>query len=117
MSYNFISQKLTTSSYIAECFRCHTIEATIPVNSMRLFLGLSINFYINQWIAKVTIGWVYGMMGFFTIFSFFFLIVLMWKGHVIRQWTPFGMGSDEEGENLVQGKCRVSTPRQSKVCV
>jgi hypothetical protein len=104
MSYNFISQKLTTSSYIAECFRSHTIEATIPVNSMRLFLGLSINFYINQWIAKVTIGWVYGMMGFFTIFSFFFLIVLMWKGHVIRQWTPFGMGSDEEGENLVQGK-------------
>jgi uncharacterized membrane protein len=71
---------------------------------MRLFLGLSINFYINDWIAAVTIGWVYGMMAFFTIFSFFFLIILMWKGHTIRQWTPFGMGSSEEGEHVLREK-------------
>ncbi|KIN08786.1 hypothetical protein OIDMADRAFT_175505 [Oidiodendron maius Zn] len=91
-----------TVNYICECFRSHTIEATIPVNSMRLFLGLSINFYINNWIAAVTIGWVYGMMAFFTIFSFFFLMILMWKGHTIRKWTPFGVGSDEEGEHVLK---------------
>lgn len=71
---------------------------------MRLFLGLSINFYINGWIAAVTIGWVYGMMAFFTIFSFFFLIILMWKGHIIRQWTPWGLGSSEEGEHVLRDK-------------
>jgi hypothetical protein len=69
---------------------------------MRLFLGLSINFYINAWIAKVDIGWVYGMMAFFTIFSFCFLIILMWKGHTIRRWTPFGVGSSEEGEHILK---------------
>jgi hypothetical protein len=42
------------------------------------------------------------MMGFFTIFSFFFLMILMWKGHVIREWTPFGMGSSEEGETVLE---------------
>jgi hypothetical protein len=69
---------------------------------MRLFLGLSINFYINQWIEKVDIGWVYGMMGFFTIFSFLFLIILMRKGHIIRQWTPHNLGASEDGEHLLK---------------
>jgi len=71
---------------------------------MRLFLGLSINFYINQWIKRVDIGWVYGMMGFFTVFSFFFLIVLMWKGDMIRSWTLFGLSASEDGEHLLEGK-------------
>ncbi|TVY26801.1 putative MFS-type transporter protein [Lachnellula hyalina] len=93
-----------TVNYIAECFRSHTVEATIPVNSMRLFLGLSINFYATQWIAKTNIGWFYGMMAFFSLFAFFFLILLMWKGHVIRSWTPFSLGSDEEGEHVVADK-------------
>ncbi|RDL40144.1 Uncharacterized protein BP5553_00123 [Venustampulla echinocandica] len=93
-----------TVNYIAECFRSHTIEATIPVNSMRLFLGLSINFYATEWVAKVNIGWFYGMMAFFTVFAFFFLMILMFWGHKIRQWTPFGLGSDEEGQHVVEGK-------------
>jgi hypothetical protein len=93
-----------TVNYICECFRKHTSEAVIPVNCMRLVMGLSINFYINQWVSAVDIGWVYGMMGFFTLFSFFFLMVLMWKGHVIREWTPFGLGSSEEGEKVLEGK-------------
>ncbi|KAH8687617.1 major facilitator superfamily domain-containing protein [Tricladium varicosporioides] len=93
-----------TVNYIAECFRSHTIEATIPVNSMRLFLGLSINFYATEWIAKVNIGWFYGMMAFFCVFAFGFLVILMFWGHIIRSWTPFGLGSDEEGEHVVEGK-------------
>jgi hypothetical protein len=76
----------------------------IPLNSMRLLMGLAINFYINPWIAAVNIGWVYGMMAFFTVFSFFFLVVLMWKGHTIRQWTPFGYGSSEEGAHVLEEK-------------
>lgn len=89
-----------TMNYVAECFRKNTSEATIPLNSFRLFLGLTINFYINDWIASVGIGWVYGMMAFFTLFSFSFLVALMWKGHEIRNASPFINSSSEEGATL-----------------
>jgi len=90
-----------TVNYICECFRTHTSEAVIPANSMRLLFGLSINFYSVQWVSKVGIGWFYGMMAFFSAFSFIFIVALMVWGHKIRQWTPFGMESSEEGAHLV----------------
>lgn len=108
-----------TVNYICECFRTHTVEATQPVDSMRLFLGLSINFYINGWVEAVGLGCelifysyeklavltcnsgVYGMMAFFSVFSFIFLIILMWKGDVIRKWTPFDLGSSEDGVHII----------------
>ncbi len=91
-----------TVNYICECFRTHTVEATLCLNSMRLFLGLSINFYINPWIAAVGVGWVYGMMAFFTVFAFCFLILLMVAGHRIRALSPFQTSSTEEGEKVLQ---------------
>ncbi|KAK7733034.1 hypothetical protein SLS53_008363 [Cytospora paraplurivora] len=96
-----------TMNYIAECFRMTTTEATIPLTSFRLLLGLTINFYIDYWITAVGIGWVYGMMAFFSVFSFFFLIVLMWKGHQIRAASPFVSSSSEEGEVLYTQKTEV----------
>jgi hypothetical protein len=90
-----------TVNYICECFRTHTSEAVIPVNSMRLYLGLSINFYSTSWVADVSIGWFYGMMAFFSAFSFIFIVILMVWGHTIRKWTPFGMGSSEEDMDLL----------------
>lgn len=97
-----------TMNYIAECFRKNTSEATIPLNSFRLFLGLTINFYINYWVEAVGLGWVYGMMAFFTLFSFTFLIVLMWKGHEIREASPFITSSSEEGEKLYRNNTETS---------
>lgn len=90
-----------TVNYICECFRTHTVEATLILNSMRLFLGLSINFYIKPWIAAVGVGWVYGMMAFFTVFAFLFLVALMIWGHAIRQITPFKTTDSEEGEHVL----------------
>ncbi|KAH8906155.1 MFS general substrate transporter [Coniochaeta sp. PMI_546] len=90
-----------TVNYICECFRTHTVEATLVLNSMRLFLGLSINFYINPWIAAVGVGWVYGMMAFFTVFAFMFLIALMIWGHKIREITPFRTSDSEEGQHVL----------------
>jgi len=46
-----------TINYICECFRTHAMEATLPVNTLRLLLGLSLNFYINPWVAAVGLGW------------------------------------------------------------
>ncbi|KAK4448432.1 MFS general substrate transporter [Podospora aff. communis PSN243] len=91
-----------TVNYICECFRTHTVEATLVLNSMRLFLGLSINFYINPWISAVGVGWVYGMMAFFSLFAFLVLVVLMIWGHAIRALTPFKTGSSEEGQFVLK---------------
>lgn len=93
-----------TMNYIAECFRRTTSEATIPLTSFRLLLGLTINFYINYWISAVGIGWVYGMMAFFSVFAFLFLVILMWKGHQIRAASPFVHSSSEEGEVIYSEK-------------
>ena len=87
-----------TVNYICECFRTHTVEATLVLDSMRLFLGLTINFYINPWITAVGIGWVYGMMAFFSVFAFLFLVLLMCFGHKIREISPFHTSRSEEGE-------------------
>ncbi|KAH8658018.1 major facilitator superfamily domain-containing protein [Xylariales sp. PMI_506] len=91
-----------TTNYTAECFRSHTVEAAIPLCSMRLFLGLTINFYINPWIAAVGVGWVYGTMAFFSVGSFGFIAVLMWKGHALRDASPFQTSVSEEGEEVLK---------------
>lgn len=90
-----------TVNYICECFRSHTTEVTLVLNSMRLFLGLSINFYINPWVEAVGIGWVYGMMAFFSIFAFMFLVLLMAAGHRIRLLSPFYAADSEEGSAVL----------------
>lgn len=93
-----------TMNYVAESFRNSTVEAVIPLNSMRLFFGLTINFYINPWIAAMGVGWVYGLMAFLCAGSFGFLVILMWKGHAIREASPFHTAASEEGEKVLTQK-------------
>jgi hypothetical protein len=52
--------------------------------------------------AAVSVGWAYGMMACFEIFAFLFIVLLMWKGHQIREWTSAALGSSEEGERLLE---------------
>jgi len=93
-----------TVNYICECFTKNPAEASITVNAYRLVFGLSVAFYIRQWVAAVSIGWCYGMMAIFAAASFIPIIVLMWKGHTIRQLTVGGLSSSEEGEQVVATK-------------
>lgn len=87
-----------TVNYVVECFTGYPAEAGIVIGAYRIVYGLTISFYINPWVAAVGVGWVYGMMAFFAVFSFFFVMLLMWKGEVIRKWQPGGLGRSEEGE-------------------
>lgn len=87
-----------TVNYVVECFTGYPAEAGIVIGAYRIVYGLTISFYINPWVAAVGVGWVYGMMAFFAVFSFFFVMLLMWKGEVIRQWQFKGLGKTEEGE-------------------
>lgn len=104
-----------TVNYICECFRTHTTEATLILNSLRLWFGLSINFYVNPWIQKVGIGWVYGMMAFFSVFAFCFLILLMFFGHAIREATPFIESKSEEGQHVLAAKDGTASASASTV--
>jgi hypothetical protein len=90
-----------TVNYVVECFKGFPAEVGIVVGAYRIVYGLTIGFYIDEWVEAVGVGWVYGMMAFFAVFSFFFVILLMWKGEVIRGMRFNGLGDSEEGERLV----------------
>lgn len=98
-----------TVNYINEAFISHSAEASIAVNLYRVGFGLSVAFYIKQWVAETGVGWAYGTMAFMEIFSFFFVMLLMWKGHVIRGLTWGGLSKSEEGEQVMDEKESHST--------
>ena len=75
-----------TVNYINECFIGHPAEASIAVNVYRVGFGLSVAFYIKEWVAETRVGWAYGMMAFFEIGSFLFIVLLMWKGMLSGGW-------------------------------
>ncbi|CAG8901689.1 unnamed protein product [Penicillium egyptiacum] len=90
-----------TVNYVVECFTRYPAEAGIVIGAYRIAYGLTISFYINPWVEAVDVGWVYGMMAFFAVFSFMFVMLLMWKGHAIRKIQFASLGSSEEGERLI----------------
>ncbi|KAJ6779709.1 hypothetical protein PWT90_09422 [Aphanocladium album] len=90
-----------TVNYLSECFTNNIEETAIVLNTFRIGFGLSVVFYVNQWVEAVGFSWTYGTMAFIQIFSWFFVMLLLWKGHRIRQWDPFGLICTEEGEHLL----------------
>ncbi|KGO43632.1 Major facilitator superfamily domain, general substrate transporter [Penicillium expansum] len=90
-----------TVNYVVECFTRYPAEAGIVIGAYRIVYGLTISFYINPWVEAVDVGWVYGMMAFFAVFSYMFVMLLMWKGHAIRKVQFASLGSSEEGERLL----------------
>jgi hypothetical protein len=91
-----------TVNYINECFIGHPAEASIAVNVYRVGFGLSVAFYIKEWVAETGVGWAYGMMAFFEIESFLFILLLMWNGHAIRRLTWGHLSQSKEGEHVVK---------------
>jgi len=90
-----------TINYLSECFTNSPEETAIVLNLFRVGFGLSVAFYINPWVDKIGFAWAYGMMSFIWLFAWLFVLLLMWKGHEIRQIDPFRMISTEEGEHVI----------------
>ena len=61
-------------------------------------------FYINPWVNAMSFHWTYGMMAFLQVFSFLFVLLLMWKGHEIRRWKVGGLAASEEGVHIIVEK-------------
>ena len=89
-------------NYVTECFKEHAAETGTVMGIYRLALGLVVPFFITPWEDAVTIGWVFGMAAFFSIGAFGLLIVLMWKGHDIRQLSFKSVASTEEGARVTK---------------
>ena len=102
MTFGSLAITPITVNYAVECFTRTPAETSIAVNVYRVGFGLSVAFYIKQWVARVSVGWAYGMMALFEVVSFGCVGLLMWKGHEIRGWTWGGLSSSEEGEHLVE---------------
>ncbi|KAJ5093761.1 major facilitator superfamily domain-containing protein [Penicillium angulare] len=84
-------------NYLIECYMDHPTEVACIMGTYRLTLGLIVPFFKDQWIDSVGVGWVFGMMAFFSLFAFSLVVVLMFYGHSLRQ-IRFGiLSKDEEG--------------------
>jgi hypothetical protein len=95
-------------NYLLECFRDHPTEVACIIGTYRLALGLAVPFFVDQWIAKVTVGWVFGMMAFFSLIAFSLVVVMMVFGHQLRQIHIGNISKDEEGVKIVESSSEVS---------
>lgn len=85
-------------NYVVECFALHSTQVGTIMGCYRLTLGLAIPFFVDPWITAVGgPGWVFGMAGFFNICGFLLILLLMWKGHRLRQFSFSRLAVDEEG--------------------
>lgn len=85
-------------NYVVECFEMHPSQVGAIMGVYRLSFGLAIPFFVDAWIDAVGgPGWVFGMAAIFSIVAFLPVLLLMWKGHWIRQFSFPRLAADEEG--------------------
>lgn len=73
-------------NYAVECFTHCATECTIAITIYRLGWGVAIPYFIASWEARVHIVWIFGMAAFFTLAASTLVLVLIWKGHVLRRF-------------------------------
>lgn len=94
--------------YICDCFVPYPAMVGIAMGAYRLTLGLAIPFFIDRWVAEVSVGWACGMMAILSTISMLLLVFLVWKGDRIRQYRFFGLlptplsGSQSEIDGMVR---------------
>ena len=91
-----------TVNYSIECFKEHAEGTTAVMGLYRLAFNTPIPFFVTAWMARVGVAWCLGMAAFFSIFAFMFIMLLMWKGHVVRGWSFARVASSEEGTRLME---------------
>ncbi|KAF2861364.1 putative polyamine transporter [Piedraia hortae CBS 480.64] len=74
-------------NYVVECFLHHPVEASVALNAYRVSFGLMSVFTITDWQKSVGVGWMWGMGAFLIVFVDLIMIGIVFKGHVVRNWT------------------------------
>lgn len=88
------------TNYIAEIFRDFASETTTILNFYRLILGLLIPFFVDAWEARVSVGWVFGMMAFFSLGCSAILGVFIWQGESLRALSSIQFQRSDQGVSL-----------------
>ena len=87
------------TNYAAEGFTKHGEACAMIITLYRLGWGVAIPFFADQWIAKVDVGWVFGMSAFFTVASGGLIMLLLWKGRELRKLSLVkSLATSEDGE-------------------
>jgi MFS family permease len=90
-------------NYIVEAFSTdYANEATSIMNFYRLVFGIALNFFLFPWADAVGVNWCFGMMAFFTIFVFLFIVVVMIYGEKLREYNLTKAKSGEESIVITQ---------------
>ena len=85
------------TNYVAESFTGLASETATILNFYRLLLGLLVPFFVDPWEQRVTVGWMFGMMAFFSLACSAILVVFMWYGPAIRNLSAKMSRGKEEG--------------------
>lgn len=89
------------TNYAAESFTHHGEACALIITFYRLAWGEAIPFFADQWIDRVGVGWVFGMSAFFTVASAVLILLLLWRGHTLREWSLVrSLATSEEGEKI-----------------
>ena len=97
-----------TVNYIIECFKERASAAAAIMGLYRLAFSLTLPFFVPSWIARVGANWCLGMAAIFSVLAYLFIVLLIWKGHVIRKWSFQSVASGEGGVRLMD--TRAATP-------
>ncbi|RAO69346.1 uncharacterized protein BHQ10_005358 [Talaromyces amestolkiae] len=89
-------------NYLVECFMKYPTELNCILGIYRLGIGLGIPFFIDAWVAQVSIGWVFGTMAILCLVLFVPIVILMLYGHAIRQMGFAELHEDEEGAQIMK---------------
>ena len=91
------------TNYVAESFTHYGTESTLVMTFYRLSWGVLIPFFIDSWIAKVQIGWVFGMAAFLVFAAWLLVLLLLWKGQTLRRWNLMrSLASSEDGATVFE---------------
>lgn len=95
LSVNAVTSVVT--NYVAESFTGFASETATILNFYRLLLGLLVPFFVDPWEQRVTVGWMFGMMAFFSLACSAILVLFIWYGPAIRDFSPKTSKGKEEG--------------------
>ena len=74
-------------TYLCECFSNFVPETQAIMGFYRLAFSLTTTFFVPPWVARVTVGWVFGTGAFLTIPAFALFCGLIWFGPKLRKMT------------------------------
>ena len=101
-------------NYVVECYAGYGNEAAAVLNLYRISLGVIIPFFVTPWTERVGLGWVFGMMGCFSVAIFGLIVALIWRGHEIRGVKGIGlMVRSEDGARVVKDGANSAMPEKA----